>query len=143
MTMTDNSIPEILQRSRTVAIVGLSAKTDRPSHEVAHYLQGNGYRIVPVNPTYAGTHILDEYCFATLREAAEAISKDKQKIDIVDCFRKSDAISPIADDAIAIGAACLWLQLGVINEGAAAKAREHGLDVVMDHCIKIEHMQAL
>ncbi|OGB22067.1 MAG: CoA-binding protein [Burkholderiales bacterium RIFCSPLOWO2_02_FULL_57_36] len=142
MTKTNNSIPDILQRSRTIAVVGLSAKTSRPSHEVADYLQQNGYRIIPVNPAYAGTYILDEYCYASLQEAASALSKEKIKIDIVDCFRKSDAILPIAEEAIAIGAPCLWMQLGVVNEEAAARARENGLEVVMDRCLKIEHMHA-
>lgn len=140
MTKANSSIPDLLNRSHTIAIVGLSANESRPSHEVAHYLQKNGYRIIPVNPAYAGTHILDEYCYPTLHDAASALSKDKIKIDIVDCFRKSDAILPIVDEAIAIDAPCLWMQLGVVNNEAAAKARAHGLDVIMDRCIKIEHM---
>ena len=140
MTQANNSIPELLQRSRTIAVVGLSAKPNRPSHEVAHYLKQNGYRIIPVNPTYAGTHILGELCHATLHDAATALSKERVKIDIVDCFRKSEAIPPLVDEAIAIGAACVWMQLGIINEEAAANARANGIDVVMDHCIKIEHM---
>ena len=140
MTQANNSIPELLQRSRTIAVVGLSAKPNRPSHEVAHYLQQNGYRIIPVNPMYASTHILGEHCHATLHDAATALSKERVKIDIVDCFRKSEAIPPLVDEAIAIGAACVWMQLGIINEEAAANARANGIDVVMDHCIKIEHM---
>lgn len=142
MTKATSSIPDLLKRSHTIAIVGLSANESRPSHEVAQYLQRNGYRIIPVNPAYAGTHILEEYCYASLQDAASALSKDKIKIDIVDCFRKSDAILPIVDEAIAIGAPCLWMQLGVVNEEAANKASTHGLDVVMDRCIKIEHMHA-
>lgn len=143
MTSIDFLISEVLKRSRTIALVGLSAKSNRPSHEVAHYLQKNGYRIIPVNPTYAGTHILNEHCYSSLRDAATALSKESVKIDIVDCFRKSEAIMPIAEDAINIGADCLWMQLGVINEDAAAKARANRMDVVMDHCIKIEHMHRL
>lgn len=143
MTNLDSLIPEVLKRSRTIAVVGLSAKSNRPSHEVAHYLQKTGYRIIPVNPGYAGTHILNELCYSSVRDAAVALSKENVKIDIVDCFRKSEAIMPIADDAISIGADCLWMQLGVINEDAAAKARANGMDVVMNHCIKIEHMQRL
>lgn len=140
MTQANNPILELLQRSRTIAVVGLSAKTARPSHEVAQYLQQNGYRIIPVNPTYAGTHILGEPCYATLHDAATALSKENVKIDIVDCFRKSEAIPPIVDEAIEVGAHCVWMQLGIVNEEAAGKARANGVDVVMDHCIKIEHM---
>ena len=139
MTNANTFIPDLLRRSQVIAVVGLSAKTNRPSHEVADYLQRSGYRIIPVNPAYAGTHILGEPCYTSLQEAATAVSKDNVKIDIVDCFRKSDAIVPIAEEAIAIGARCLWLQLGVINEQAAAKARANGVDVVMDRCLKIEH----
>ena len=141
MTQNPPSIPELLKRSHTIAVVGLSAKNNRPSYEVAEYLQKHGYRIVPVNPAYAGTHIMNELCYSSLQDAAAALAKDRVKIDIVDCFRKSDAIVPIAEDAIAIGAACLWMQLGVINEEAAAKARTNGMTVIMDHCLKIEHMQ--
>jgi predicted CoA-binding protein len=140
MTQVTNPIHALLKHSRTIAVVGLSAKTNRPSHEVAHYLQQNGYRIIPVNPTYAGTHILAEPCYATLKDAAAALSKENLRIDIVDCFRKSDAIPPIADESVEIGAHCLWMQLGVVNEEAAAKARANGLEVVMDRCTKIEHM---
>ncbi len=140
MTNANISIAALLTRSHTIAVVGLSAKMNRPSHDVAAYLQRNGYRIVPVNPTYAGTHILDELCYATLSDAARALSKENINIDIVDCFRKSDDIPPIADEAIAIGVDCLWMQLGIINEEAAAKARAAGVAVVMDRCLKIEHM---
>jgi uncharacterized protein len=140
MDYDSNLIADILQHSRTIAIVGLSTNSQRTSHEVAAYLQRHGYRIVPVNPAYAGQTILGEPCHATLVEAVAAMKKDGIHIDIVDCFRKSEAIEPIADDAIAIGARCLWMQLGVVNEQAAAKARAAGLIVVMDRCLKIEHM---
>lgn len=140
MTKANTSIADLLARSRTIAVVGLSAKTNRPSHDVADYLQRHGYRIIPVNPTYAGTHILEEYCYASLHDAALALSKENTGIDIVDCFRKSEHIPPIADEAIAVGAHCLWMQLGIVNEEAAAKARAGGLTVVMDRCLKIEHM---
>lgn len=143
MTNLDSLIPDLLKRSRTIAVVGLSANANRPSHEVAHYLQKKGYRVIPVNPAYAGTHILNELCYSTLQDAAAALSKENTKVDIVDCFRKSDAIMPIAEDAISIGATCLWMQLGVINEDAAARAKANGMDVVMNHCIKIEHMHRL
>lgn len=138
--MTDPvSILELLRDARTIAIVGLSAHEDRPSHEVAAYLQAQGYRIIPVNPSYAGTHILNEHCYATLTLAAQAVSPETGTIDIVDCFRRSEHIGPVVDEAIAVGAHCVWMQLGVENEAAAHKARAAGLAVVMDKCIKIEH----
>ncbi|MDQ9169504.1 CoA-binding protein [Oxalobacteraceae bacterium R-40] len=134
-----SSIPELLSRYRTIAVVGLSASPERPSHGVAKYLQAHGYRIVPVNPSYTGTLILGEPCFPTLAEASEALQASGEKIEIVDCFRKATEVAPIVRDAIAIGAKCVWMQLGVVNEQAAAAARNAGLEVVMDRCIKIEH----
>jgi predicted CoA-binding protein len=133
------SIAQILNDSKTIAVVGLSNKPDRASYGVAHYLQEHGYRIVPVNPSYAGQHILGETVYASLQEAADALAASAQRIDIVDCFRKSEDIPPLARDAIAIRAGCLWMQLGIENQQAADLARAAGLDVVMDHCIKIEH----
>jgi predicted CoA-binding protein len=133
------SIAQILNDSKTIAVVGLSNKPDRASHGVAHYLQEHGYRIVPVNPSYAGQQILGETVYASLQEAADALAASGQRIDIVDCFRKSEDIPPLARDAIAIRAGCLWMQLGIENQQAADLARAAGLDVVMDHCIKIEH----
>lgn len=131
------SIPQILQHARTVAVVGLSPKPERASLGVATYLQQHGYRIVPVNPSCAGQQILGEMVYASLPEAAAA----GIKIDVVDCFRKSEDILPIARDAIAIGAGCLWMQLGIENHEAADLAAAAGLDVVMDHCMKIEHLK--
>ncbi len=133
------SIAQILNDSKTIAIVGLSNKPDRASNEVAAYLQQNGYRIVPVNPSYAGEIVLGEQVYATLQEAADALASNGQRIDIVDCFRKSEDIPPIARDAIAVRAGCLWMQLDIENQAAADLARAAGLDVVMNHCIKIEH----
>ncbi|CAN7654056.1 CoA-binding protein [Massilia sp. LjRoot122] len=133
------SIAQILSDSKTIAIVGLSNKPDRASHEVAAYLQEQGYRIVPVNPSYAGDSILGETVYGTLQEAADALAGGGQRIDIVDCFRKSEDIPPIARDAIAVRAGCLWMQLDIENQAAADLARAAGLDVVMNHCIKIEH----
>ncbi|GAB3377092.1 CoA-binding protein [Massilia agri] len=133
------SISQILSDSKTIAIVGLSNKPDRASNEVAAYLQQAGYRIVPVNPSYAGDTILGETVYASLQEAADALAAGGQPIDIVDCFRKSEDIPPIAREAIAVRAGCLWMQLGVENQAAADLARAAGLDVVQDHCIKIEH----
>ncbi len=134
------SIAQILNDSKTIAIVGLSNKPDRASNEVAAYLQANGYRIVPVNPSYAGDTILGETVYASLPEAADALAGSGQRIDIVDCFRKSEDIPPIARDAIAVRAGCLWMQLDIENQAAADLARAAGLDVVMNHCIKIEHL---
>ena len=133
------SIAQILNDSKTIAIVGLSNKPDRASHEVAAYLQQAGYRIVPVNPSYAGDSILGETVYGTLQEAADALAAGGQRIDIVDCFRKSEDIPPIAREAIAVRAGCLWMQLDIENQAAADLARAAGLDVVMNHCIKIEH----
>lgn len=133
------SIAQILNDSKTIAIVGLSNKPDRASNEVAAYLQENGYRIVPVNPSYAGETILGEKVYATLQEAANTLAGSGQRIDIVDCFRKSEDIPPIAREAIAVRAGCLWMQLDIENRAAADLARAAGLDVVMNHCIKIEH----
>jgi predicted CoA-binding protein len=132
------TIAQILQDAKIIAVVGLSDKPDRASHEVAAYLQQQGYRILPVNPSYAGQQILGAPVFASLQDAAASLTKG-EKIDIVDCFRKPDAIVPIARDAIAVGAGCLWMQLEIENDEAAQLARDAGLDVVMNHCLKIEH----
>jgi predicted CoA-binding protein len=123
---------------KIIAIVGLSNREDRPSYQVASYLQEHGYRIVGVNPAYEGQEILTELCYGTLTEAARALHARNMHIDIVDCFRRSSDIPPIADEAIMIGATCLWMQVGIINEAAAAKARAAGLVVIMDLCTKVE-----
>lgn len=141
MDQERQTIPAILANARTIAVVGMSTKPDRASHEVAEYLQHNGYRIVPVNPAYAGMRILGEHCYATLSEASDALKKEGTEIDVVDCFRKPEEVGSTVDEAIAIGAPCVWMQLGVIDEAAAARAEKAGLAVVMDRCIKIEHMQ--
>jgi len=133
------TIAQILRDSKTIAIVGMSNKADRASNEVGAYLQQHGYRILPVNPSYAGETIHGETVHATLQEAADALASSGQRIDIVDCFRKSEDIGPIARDAIAVRAGCLWMQLDIENQPAADLARAAGLDVVMNHCIKIEH----
>jgi predicted CoA-binding protein len=125
-----NTLRRILKQSRSIAVVGLSANWWRPSYFAAKYMQEHGYRIIPVNPAYP--EVLGEKCYASLRDIPE-------KVDIVDCFRKSEEIPPIAADAVAIGAKVLWMQIGVINHDAAATARAAGLDVVMDRCVKIEH----
>ena len=133
------SIPQLLSAARTVAVVGLSIRPERASHQVASYLQQHGHRIIPINPTYAGQSILGEHCYATLTQA----SKEHGVIDIVDCFRKSEDILPIAEEAVAIGARCLWMQLGIVNEDAARLALKAGMMLVMDRCLKIEHQALL
>lgn len=125
-----NTLRRILRQSRTLAIVGLSAKWHRPSFFAAKYMQEHGYRIIPVNPAYE--EVLGEKCYPSLKDIPE-------EIDIVDCFRKSEDIEPIAKQAIEIGARVLWMQLGVTNEKAAGMARDAGLEVVEDRCVKIEH----
>jgi uncharacterized protein len=132
-----STLRRILSTCRTIAVVGLSPQWHRPSFFAAKYMQSHGYRIIPVNP--AASEILGEPSYPSVTAAAKALAAQGQKIDMVDCFRKSDDIPPIAVEAIAIGARCLWLQIGVINEAAAAKARAAGLDVVMNRCVKIEH----
>ena len=128
------AIRKLLQGSRTIAIVGISAKHDRPSHEVAHYLQKAGYKIIPVNPAYA--EVLGEKCYPSLRDVPV-------KIDIVDVFRKPSDVLPVVDEAIAVGAGCVWMQLGVIAPEAAQRAAEAGLQVVVDLCTKIEHARLI
>jgi hypothetical protein len=136
--MTDiPTLRRILGTCRTIAVVGLSPQWHRPSFFAAKYMQTHGYRIVPVNP--GATEILGERCYPSVSEASRALAAEGARIDMVDCFRRSDDIPPLAQEAIAIGAKCLWLQLGVVNEPAAAAARAAGLDVVMDRCVKIEH----
>jgi predicted CoA-binding protein len=126
---------QLLQRYRHVAIVGVSADPYRPSHFVAIYLQAEGYDIIPVNPRYAGQTLLGKRVYATLTEAKAA----GEQIEIVDVFRRPEDVPPIADEAIAIGAKVLWLQLGIRNDAAAQLAEEAGLTVVQDRCMKIEH----
>jgi len=137
--MPNTSAPVPNPANPVIAIVGLSTKPDRPSFGVARYMQERGYRIIPVNPMHVGAHILGEPCYADLFEAAKALAADGQKIDIVDCFRKAEDIPPIVGEAIMIDARCVWMQLGIVNEAAAAKARANGILVVMDRCLKIEH----
>jgi predicted CoA-binding protein len=139
MDQHQDDITKLLAESRVIAVVGLSPNPDRPSHEVAEYLQRHGYRVIPVNPAAAGTRILGEHCYATLTLAAAALAEQQMHINLVDVFRKSELVEPIADEAIAIRANGLWLQLGVVNQAAIDKARAAGLTVVADRCTKIEH----
>ena len=126
------TLRRILRFTRTIAVVGLSAEWHRPSYFAAKYMQQHGYRIVPVNPRYAGTTVLGEACFARLEDIPFAV-------DMVDVFRKPADVPAAAASAVAIGAKVLWQQLGVANLEADALAREAGLDSVMDRCVKIEH----
>jgi hypothetical protein len=125
-----NTLRRILRESRVIAVVGLSGDWYRPSYFAAKYMQEHGYRVIPVNPRYDS--ILGEKCYKSLRDIP-------QPVDLVDVFRKTEDVMPIAEDAIAIRAKVLWQQLGVKNEAAAARARAAGLEAVMDHCVKIEH----
>ncbi|MEQ9121583.1 MAG: CoA-binding protein, partial [Alphaproteobacteria bacterium] len=119
----------MLRDARTIAMVGASANWNRPSYFAMKYLQGKGFRVIPVNPkeAAAGAEILGEKVYASLPEIPD-------KVDMVDCFRNAEAVPPIADEAIAIGAKILWMQLGVRHDAAAAKARAAGLRVVMNRC---------
>lgn len=124
----------LLQNARTIAMVGLSADPMRPSHFAAIYMQSEGYEIIPVNPRLAGQQILGQTVYASLLDIPR-----ERKIDIVDVFRKPDDVPAVLDEAIAIGAPVFWMQLGIVNEDAAARARAAGMDVVMNRCVKIEH----
>lgn len=128
--MTDHELKSILASSKTIAVVGLSDKPERDSYRVAEYLQAHGYRIIPVNPAVA--EVLGEPSYASVAEIPGPV-------DVVDIFRKPDAVGPIVQEAISTGARVVWMQLGVVNEPAAAAARAAGLQVVMDRCMKIEH----
>jgi len=133
--LTDSrDIAELLQTVRTIAMVGASDRPDRPSNGVMKFLQGHGYRVIPVNPTITGEHVHGEYVWRELSQIGEPI-------DMVDIFRRSSEVGPIVDQAIAIGAKAIWMQLGVIDDDAAARAEAAGLQVVMDHCPKIEIMR--
>ena len=125
-----NSLRRILREHRVIAVVGLSADWFRPSYFAAKYMLEHGYRVIPVNPKYA--EILGQKCYKSLQDIPE-------KVGIVDVFRKSADVPPVAEAAIAIGARVLWQQLGVDNAAAAERARAAGLDVVSDRCVKIEH----
>ena len=131
---TIEQIRRVLHEVRTIAVVGLSAEWHRPSFFAAKYMQDHGYRIVPVNPRYAtaSTDVLGEHCYAALTDIPFPV-------DMVDVFRRTEDVLPIAQQANQIGAKCLWQQIGVMNLEADALAREAGMDSVMDRCVKIEH----
>ncbi len=124
------TIRKTLNDNKVIAVVGLSANESRPSFFAAKYMQDHGYKIIPVNPRYET--ILGQTCYPDLESIPDAV-------DIVDVFQRPDRVVPVAESAIAIGAKVLWLQLGVVNEQAATLARDAGLEVIMDRCVKIEY----
>ena len=131
---SDEEIAKLLTNARAIAVVGCSDRPDRPSYGVAESLQRHGYRKLPVNPTITGERVHGEFVWRELGQIGVPI-------DIVDIFRRPDAAGDAVDDAIAAGAKAVWMQLGVVNEEAAARAEAAGLQVVMDRCIKIELMR--
>jgi predicted CoA-binding protein len=131
MLTRDEDIAELLANARTIAMVGASDRPSRPSYGVMRFLQDRGYRVLPVNPQITGEHVLGEYVWRDLSQIG-------LPIDIVDIFRRPDAAGDAVDQAIFAGAKAVWMQLGVINEAAAARAEAAGLKVVMDRCPKIE-----
>ena len=128
---TDDDIRDLLANARTIALVGASDRPNRPSYGVMATLQKHGYRVIPVNPQITGEHIHGEFVFRDLHQLGDPI-------DIVDIFRRSDAAGEAVDEAIAVGAKAVWMQLGVINHEAAARAEAAGLKVVMDRCPAID-----
>jgi predicted CoA-binding protein len=127
-------IGEILSKSRVIAVVGLSDNEKRASYQVASYLLGQGYTIIPVNPKIAEWRGIKAY---------PSLADVREKVDIIDIFRKSEFVSDIVDEAITLGAGVIWMQLGIVDEEAAERARNAGLSVVMDRCLKIEHQDWL
>ena len=134
--MKDEEIKDVLQKCKTVAVVGISPKEDRPSYGVAAYLKSKGYRIIPVRPD--GDEILGEKVYHSLMEIPGGI-----EIEVVDIFRKSEDVPPVVEDAIQRGAQVVWMQEGIINQEACAKAEKASLKVVMDRCMKKEHQKLL
>jgi hypothetical protein len=128
----DAQIKKLLEEAKTVAVVGLSPKRERPSNMVAAYLISKGYEVIPANPGH--DEILGRTCYPDL----EAIPG---KIDIVDIFRRPEDVMPIVEQAISVGAGAVWMQQGIVNEEAAERARSAGLTVIMDRCIKVDHSQ--
>jgi predicted CoA-binding protein len=134
MLRDDKDIAELLGNARTIALVGASDRPDRPSYGVMKFLQSRGYRVFPVNPTITGEHVHGEYVWRELAQIGEPI-------DLVDIFRRPQAAGEAVDQAIAVGAKAVWMQLGVVNREAAERAEAAGLKVVMNRCPKIEIMR--
>ena len=132
---TDTEIDELLRAAKTIAVVGASDRPDRASYGVMKYAQDRGFRTIPVNPRITGEHVHGEYVWRELAQLGEPI-------DIVDIFRRSEDVGPVVDEAIAVGAKAVWMQLGISNAEAAAKAEAAGLKVVEDRCLKIELARA-
>ncbi len=136
------AIAKLLKNCRSIAVVGLSPKSDRTSHAVAAYMQQHGYRIIPVNPQAAGQEILGETCYASLQDAAQAMAQTASKIDIVNVFRRSEDVPPVLADTLAIakraGVQGFWLQLGISHAESEKRAADAGLTVVANRCIKVE-----
>ena len=130
--MTNDALRALLQEVRTIAVVGLSPKPDRPSHGVAGYLKRAGYHIVPINPGHE--KVLGEQSYATLAEAAR-----DHTIDVVDVFRRSEFAGAVVDDAIALRPRLIWLQQGIVDDAAAARAEAAGIPIVMDACLAVQH----
>jgi predicted CoA-binding protein len=129
-TLRLRTINEILQQSKVIAVVGLSPREERDSHRVAAYLQKQGYRIIPVNPIT--DEILGERCYASVVDIPD-------EVDIVDIFRRSEDVPQIVDETIRKGVGVIWMQMGIVNEHAAKKAKERGIEVIMDRCMLVEH----
>lgn len=129
---SDERRRQLLEEAKTIAVVGLSNKPERTSHMVAAAMQNAGYRIIPVNPTIAGETVLGEKAVASLSEIDEPV-------DIVNVFRRSEDVPPVAEEAVKLKPKALWLQQGIVNEEAAALAKQHGIEVIMDLCIKVDH----
>ncbi len=134
--MNEDELKEILTKVKTIAVVGISPKEDRPSYRVASYLQSKGYRILPIRPN--GDTILGEKVYSNLMEIPEEI-----EVDVVDIFRKSEEVPPVVEEAIQRGAKVVWMQEGVISPEAGIKAEKAGLKVIMDRCLKKEHQRLL
>lgn len=133
-SLNDEDVKEVLKNAHTVAVVGVSHKEERDSHKVAKYLKDHGYRMIPVNPKYK--EVLGEPCYPNLESVPE-------HVDVVDIFRSVDAIPAIVDEAITVKAGAVWMQLGLVHNEAAEKARCAGLAVVMNLCMKIEHSRLI
>ena len=132
--MTDAQLKRILETTRTIATVGLSSSPEKASYGIARYLQSQGYRVIPVNPS--ADEILGEKSYPDLTSIPD-------KIDVAQLFRPSDEVPPFVDQAVEIGAKVVWMQEGITNEAAAAKAQAAGLEVVMDRCVRVEHRRLI